>query len=594
MEIRKKPLFNENGDIEVSKKKMINGNTTNLNDFNNMKYKWASDWYRQAMNNFWIPEEINLSQDLKDYGKLDNNERMAYDKILSFLIFLDSIQTANLSNINNYVTASEINLCLTIQAFQEAVHSQSYSYMLDTICSPEKRNEILYQWKDDKVLLERNKFIGEQYNKFLENPTEENLIRTIMANFILEGIYFYSGFMFFYNLERNGKMPGSAQEIRYINRDENTHLWLFRSLIRELQKEEAEIFTKEFVEELRLMIDELDATGIICDDELSPAQFKNLEDELGVKVMDRTMVILDIFAARATSSEGKIQVEMAQLKYRSIRLAGFGTSMSRLGGGIGTRGPGEKKIETDRRLIRDRISKLSVDLKDMKEHRDVQRSKRAKTSTPVAAIVGYTNAGKSTLLNKLTDAGVLSENKLFATLDPTTRSMELPNGEKVLLTDTVGFIRKLPHNLIEAFKSTLEEAKYADIIVHVVDVSNPNYEQQMSTVYATLKQLGVEGKPVVTLFNKCDVLPEKPAAKDLHADYTYNISAVRGNGLEAFKECLQEIILKSRIRIERVFPYSEAGKIQLIRQFGQLESEEYTEDGIKVLAYVPKEIEGKL
>ena len=299
------------------------------------------------------------------------------------------------------------------------------------------------------------------------------------------------------------------------------------------------------IEELRLMIDELDATGIICDDELSPAQFKNLEDELGVKVMDRTMVILDIFAARASSSEGKIQVEMAQLKYRSIRLAGFGTSMSRLGGGIGTRGPGEKKIETDRRLIRDRISKLSADLKDMKEHRDVQRSKRAKTLTPVAAIVGYTNAGKSTLLNKLTDAGVLSEDKLFATLDPTTRSMELPNGEKVLLTDTVGFIRKLPHNLIEAFKSTLEEAKYADIIVHVVDVSNPNYEQQMSTVYA-------------------------------------------------FKECIQEIILKSRIRIERVFPYSEAGKIQLIRQFGQLESEEYTEDGIKVLAYVPKEIEGKL
>ena len=293
------------------------------------------------------------------------------------------------------------------------------------------------------------------------------------------------------------------------------------------------------IEELRLMIDELDATGIICDDELSPAQFKNLEDELGVKVMDRTMVILDI-------------------------------------------------------LIRDRISKLSADLKDMKEHRDVQRSKRAKTSTPVAAIVGYTNAGKSTLLNKLTDAGVLSEDKLFATLDPTTRSMELPNGEKVLLTDTVGFIRKLPHNLIEAFKSTLEEAKYADIIVHVVDVSNPDYEQQMSTVYATLKQLGVEGKPVITLFNKCDVLPEKPAAKDLHADYTYNISAIRGNGLDAFKECIQEIILKSRIRIERVFPYSEAGKIQLIRQFGQLESEEYTEDGIKVLAYVPKEIEGKL
>ena len=348
------------------------------------------------------------------------------------------------------------------------------------------------------------------------------------------------------------------------------------------------------VAEIAELLEHTGATGIVCDDELSPAQLKNLETMLNTKVMDRTLIILDIFAARAVTSEGKIQVEMAQLKYRSIRLAGFGTSMSRLGGGIGTRGPGEKKIETDRRLIRDRISKLSADLKDMKEHRDVQRSKRAKTSTPVAAIVGYTNAGKSTLLNKLTDAGVLSEDKLFATLDPTTRSMELPNGEKVLLTDTVGFIRKLPHNLIEAFKSTLEEAKYADIIVHVVDVSNPDYEQQMSTVYATLKQLGVEGKPVITLFNKCDVLPEKPAAKDLHADYTYNISAIRGNGLEAFKECIQEIILKSRIRIERVFPYGEAGKIQLIRQFGQLESEEYTEDGIKVLAYVPKEIEGKL
>ena len=254
MNVNKKPLFNENGDIEVSKKRMINGNTTNLNDFNNMKYGWVADWYRQAMNNFWIPEEINLSQDLKDYNKLNEYERTAYDKILSFLIFLDSIQTANLSNINSYITAIEVNLCLTIQAFQEAVHSQSYSYMLDTICSPEKRNEILYQWKDDKILLERNKFIGEQYNKFLENPSKENLIKTIMANFILEGIYFYSGFMFFYNLERNGKMPGSAQEIRYINRDENTHRWLFRNLIRELQKEEADAFTDELVNELRFMM----------------------------------------------------------------------------------------------------------------------------------------------------------------------------------------------------------------------------------------------------------------------------------------------------------------------------------------------------
>lgn len=254
MDINRKPLFNEFGDIDINKKRMINGNTTNLNDFNNMKYSWVSDWYRQGMNNFWIPEEINLSQDLKDYGKLSETERTAYDKILSFLIFLDSIQTANLSNISNYITASEVNLCLTIQAFQEAVHSQSYSYMLDTICSPEKRNEILYQWKDDKILLERNKFIGDLYNKFLENPSKENFIRTVMANYILEGIYFYSGFMFFYNLERNGKMPGSAQEIRYINRDENTHLWLFRSIILELQREELELFNDDMKQELVSMI----------------------------------------------------------------------------------------------------------------------------------------------------------------------------------------------------------------------------------------------------------------------------------------------------------------------------------------------------
>lgn len=256
MSINKKPLFNENGDIETAKKRIINGNTTNLNDFNNMKYTWASDWYRQAMNNFWIPEEINLGQDLKDYGKLTEDERTAYDKILSFLIFLDSIQTANLSNINNYITASEVNLCLTIQAFQEAVHSQSYSYMLDTICSPEKRNEILYQWKDDENLLKRNKFIGDLYNNFLEDPSEENLVKTLMANYILEGIYFYSGFMFFYNLERNHKMPGSAQEIRYINRDENTHLWLFRNIIKELQIENPEIFTEKLKEELKVMMEE--------------------------------------------------------------------------------------------------------------------------------------------------------------------------------------------------------------------------------------------------------------------------------------------------------------------------------------------------
>lgn len=254
MNIKKKPLFNEFGDREINKKRLINGNTTNLNDFNNMKYTWVADWYRQGMNNFWIPEEVNLSQDLKDYHNLLEEERTAYDKILSFLIFLDSIQTANLSNINSYITASEINLCLTIQSFQEAVHSQSYSYMLDSICSPEKRNEILYQWKDDEILLNRNRFIGDLYNEFIYSPTEGNLLKALMANYILEGIYFYSGFMFFYNLERNGKMPGSAQEIRYINRDENTHLWLFRNIIRELQNENPELFTEDMKNELREMM----------------------------------------------------------------------------------------------------------------------------------------------------------------------------------------------------------------------------------------------------------------------------------------------------------------------------------------------------
>lgn len=348
------------------------------------------------------------------------------------------------------------------------------------------------------------------------------------------------------------------------------------------------------VEELRVLINELNATGIICDDELSPAQLRNLENQLDTKIMDRTMLILDIFANRATSSEGKIQVEMAQLKYRQNRLAGLGVSLSRLGGGIGTRGPGEKKIEMDRRLIKDRISVLSKELNELRSHREVQRIKRDKSSTLVAAIVGYTNAGKSTLLNRLTDAGVLSEDKLFATLDPTTRAMELPNGEKIMLTDTVGFIRKLPHNLIEAFKSTLEEAKYADIIVHVVDISNPDYEQHMKTVYSTLKQLQVEGKTIVTLFNKCDKFEEVPVVKDTKADYMLNVSAFRGSGLDSFLKTLQDIIMSKRIRIERTFSYNEAGKIQLIREFGQLESEEYTAEGIVVKAYVPAEIEGKL
>lgn len=342
------------------------------------------------------------------------------------------------------------------------------------------------------------------------------------------------------------------------------------------------------LDEIRVLIDELEATGIVCDDELSPAQLKNLEDELNTKVMDRTMVILDIFAARANTSEGKIQVEMAQLKYRMTRLSGFGKALSRLGGGIGTRGPGEKKIETDRRIIRERISRLSVQLKEIEQHRQTIRKKRKNISTPIAAIVGYTNAGKSTLLNKLTDAGVLSEDKLFATLDPTTRALIIPDGEKVLLTDTVGFIRKLPHHLIEAFKSTLQEAKFADIIIHVVDSSNPDMDKHIKTVYEILESLEVGDKPIITLYNKSDLVQSNICGIDPKAKQTIKISAKTGEGLEAFLKELQNIIRDGCQKIEQLFAYADAGKIQLIREYGKVLKEEYREDGIYIEAWMPK------
>lgn len=348
------------------------------------------------------------------------------------------------------------------------------------------------------------------------------------------------------------------------------------------------------VAEIAELIEQTGATGIVCDDELSPAQLKNLEDQLQTKVMDRTLIILDIFADRATTSEGKIQVELAQLKYRMSRLTGLGRSMSRLGGGIGTRGPGEKKLEIDRRLIKDRIAQLNRELKEVQKHRDVARAQRTRNQIPVVAIVGYTNAGKSTLLNHLTDAGVLEEDKLFATLDPTTRLLELPGRQQVLLTDTVGFIRKLPHHLIEAFKSTLEEAKYADYIFHVVDASNPQRDKQMHIVYETLDQLGVKDKTVVTLFNKQDLRTDDEPMHDFRADHTLAISAAKNEGLEEIKELLSEILRENKIYIERVIPYADAGMIQMIRKQGELISEEYEPDGIAVKAYVPMEVYGKL
>ena len=346
--------------------------------------------------------------------------------------------------------------------------------------------------------------------------------------------------------------------------------------------------------ELKELIWETDAAGIICDDELTSAQLGNLEAELSCKVIDRTLLILDIFAARAASGEGKIQVELAQLRYRASRLTGLGRSLSRLGGGIGTRGPGEKKLEMDRRLIRERISRLKRELKDVEKHRELIRTQRKQSGLKVAALVGYTSAGKSSIENALTDAGILEDAMLFSTLDTTTRSLMLDNTQEILLTDTVGFIRKLPHHLVEAFKRTLEEAKYADIIIHVADASNPQMDAQMHVVYETLRQLGAEGKPVITLFNKQDLLENPVRQRDFRADYSIPASAKTGQGMEELKKALLEIIRRDQIYIERLYDFSEAGKIQIIRSRGQLLSEEYVPEGIAVKAYVPKDVYGRV
>lgn len=347
------------------------------------------------------------------------------------------------------------------------------------------------------------------------------------------------------------------------------------------------------IDEIKELIIEYDATGIICDDELSPAQMNNLSDALEIKVMDRTLLILDIFAARANTNEGKIQVELAQLRYRSSRLSGFGNALSRLGGGIGTRGPGETKLEMDRRTIHERIGQLKHELEAVVTHRELTRSQRSRSNIPVVAIVGYTNAGKSTLLNTLTGAGILAENKLFATLDPTTRGLDLESGQQILLTDTVGFISKLPHHLVEAFKSTLEEAVYADIILHVVDASNPAMDSQMYVVYDTLEKLGAGDKPIITAFNKIEIAGNK-VLKDFKADKTVNISALHGAGLTELKDTIEEVLRESKIYIEKTYSYTEASKISLIRKYGQLISEEYVAEGIEVKAYVPTEIYDKV
>lgn len=340
--------------------------------------------------------------------------------------------------------------------------------------------------------------------------------------------------------------------------------------------------------ELRERIVELGATGIVCDDELTPSQMNNLERELETKVMDRTMVILDIFASRASTREGQLQVELAQLRYRSTHLIGMGSILSRQGGGIGTRGPGEKKLEIDRRRIRERISRLKTELEQVKTNRTVQRKRRMENGVPVVCIVGYTNAGKSTLLNRLTGSEVLSEDKLFATLDPTTRSLELPDGQQVLLTDTVGFIHKLPHHLIQAFRSTLEEARYSDYILHVVDASNPRMDIQMHTVYETLRELEIAGRPVITAFNKADREHIPEVLKDFQANIVYRISAKTGAGIEELLHGIGRMIRESRVYFEHLYAYQDAARIAQIRKNGQVIEEEYREDGILIRAFVDR------
>lgn len=340
--------------------------------------------------------------------------------------------------------------------------------------------------------------------------------------------------------------------------------------------------------ELRDLVRAYEADGIICDDELSPTQLKNLTEILECKVLDRTQLILDIFAQRAKTKEGKVQVEMAQLQYRMSHLRGIGKDLSRLGGGIGTRGPGETKLETDRRAIQRRIASLRKDIEDMKKVRETTRKKRSNARSMVAAIVGYTNAGKSTLLNRLTGADVYAENKLFATLDPTTRICRLPEGEEILFTDTVGFISKLPHQLIDAFKSTLEEAKYADIIIHVIDGTDENADMHMDVVYKTLADLKVSGKPIVTLVNKTDLQVEPMRFHDPRADEVICISAKTGDGIEEFYDALLKIFREGREFIDEVIPYTEGSRLDRLRKFGQILSEEYTPEGVHVTAYVEK------
>ncbi len=346
-------------------------------------------------------------------------------------------------------------------------------------------------------------------------------------------------------------------------------------------------------EEIRDIVEMYGATGILCDDELSPAQIRNLSDIVDAKVIDRTILILDIFAAHASTNEGKIQVEMAQLKYRMSHLHGLGKALSRQGGGIGTRGPGETRLEADRRKIQKRISVLTRQIAQMKRVRETNRKKRRNDGIPVVAVIGYTNAGKSSALNSLTGAGVLAEDKLFATLDPTTRICRLKNGQNILMTDTVGFIDKLPHNLIDAFRSTLEEVKHADILLHVVDISDPESETHMKTVYETLIELDAGDKPVLTVLNKIDRLDDNEREKlgffkDPKAKHTIPASIRTGEGMEAIADGIADVLKEDQILTELTFTYDMGSRMQSLRKYGNIVHEEFRDKDVLIRAYLSR------
>jgi len=368
-------------------------------------------------------------------------------------------------------------------------------------------------------------------------------------------------------------------------------------IIQKRSKPDAAFYVgKGKAEEIRLLLEETGADLVIFDDELSPSQKRNLEKVIEARVVDRTALILDIFAQRAKTHEGTLQVELAQLNYLLPRLTGFGIQLSRLGGGIGTRGPGETKLEVDRRRIRKRIGDLKGEIEEIKKHRSLHRKARQAVSLPVVTIVGYTNAGKSTLLNALTAADVFVEDKLFATLDPTTRQVELPDGSRFLLTDTVGFIQKLPHHLVAAFRSTLEEVLEAELLLHVVDTSHPQAAAQMTAVNELLQKINAEKLPVFVVFNKMD-LPEAHAALPvLCRDWPDHlaISARNGNGLAELLTKIDEVIRGGHLRLELTLPFGSEKILALIRSHGKLEVEEYTTEGIQIRAVLPKSWAAKI